>query len=438
MPDFSLTPLSYSKDLITQYQKLKHLSGFVLLESGDQSIGRYDIVTACPYEHLVFSPVTQSMECFIEQLRQRLPNYHLPLDLPFQGGGIGFFSYDFAALMHNIPIQKEEIPRAYAEIALYDWAIITDHLKKEVTLLAVNYHKATAEIVREVLECWHNKTCPSYTFSLEQTFSPLIEKEEYQHAFYTIKEDLQQGRCYQVNYTQPFRANYNGDSWAVFTKIRAKNRVPYAAYLQSEQGDILSFSPERFIKKQHTTLLTSPIKGTAKRSSNAQQDELLRQQLGQSEKNRAENIMIVDLLRNDLSKIAQIGSVRVRELCTVESYQFVHHLVSHITAQALDPMHLLDMFLSCFPGASITGAPKLEAMKIISELESYPRGIYCGSIGYFSAHGNFDSNIAIRTLVAQRNNLLLSAGGGIVIDSHCEEEYQECLIKIKAICQGLN
>lgn len=185
-------------------------------------------------------------------------------------------------------------------------------------------------------------------------------------------------------------------------------------------------------------LLTSPIKGTEKRSSDPQRDELLRNSLLASSKNQAENVMIVDLLRNDLGKIAKPGSVHVRDLCAVESYQAVHHLVSNIEAIALEDQSMMDVFSACFPGGSITGAPKLEAMRIIAEQEAYARGVYCGSIGYFSRHGRFDSNIAIRTVVAREKILHMAAGGGIVIDSNWEDEYLECFTKIAAIINGLN
>jgi para-aminobenzoate synthetase component 1 len=224
-----------------------------------------------------------------------------------------------------------------------------------------------------------------------------------------------------VNLTQPFHANYEGDTWELYKKISKNNPVPFSAFLRKESADILSFSPERFLFYEEGKLLTSPIKGTIRRSSNAVEEAQLKHLLRSCEKNRSENVMIVDLLRNDLGKIAQAGSVNVTHLCELQSYKSVHHLVSTIEAQCLSHIAAFDAFLSCFPGGSITGAPKIESMHIIDEQEPYARGVYCGAVGYFSRHARFDTNIAIRTLIARNNLLHLAAGGGLVIDSDCED-----------------
>ena len=251
-----------------------------------------------------------------------------------------------------------------------------------------------------------------------------------------IHSELIKGRAYQVNYTQPFLAEYRGDPWEMYKRVRVSNPVPYAAFMRCEEGDLLSFSPERYLTMDHGVVSTSPIKGTSRRSSNPVEDEQLRQLLLNSSKNRAENVMIVDLLRNDLGKYAKPGSVRVTSLCELQSFNSVHHLVSHIQAEYEQCVTPLEVFASCFPGGSITGAPKRESMRIIGEQERYGRGVYCGSMAYFSAHGRFDSNIAIRTITAKAETLYLSAGGGIVIDSHWEDEYRECFTKIAAIVNG--
>ena len=436
MSEFSVFSLPYQNDLIQKYQQLRDLPGFVLLESQDMHRSRYDILTACPYEKLTLTRDDKDPAAFINRLRLALPSVRLPLDLPFQGGGIGFFSYDLAMRLAGLENSHQSAQSDFdllAEIGLYDWAIIADHQKKIVSLLAVNQHPETLETVSLIQALWQGEQRASVPTAILSPFTPLINKMEYLQAFDCVQTALQKGRCYQVNLTQPFTADYKGDSWEIYKRIRLSNPVPFAAFIDTSQGQLISFSPERFIEMENRQLLTSPIKGTARRSSDNKEDEGLAIMLANSEKNRAENIMIVDMLRNDLSKIAQPGSVKVKHLCEIQSYTSVHHLVSNIEAQCLDAYHPLDVFLACFPGASITGAPKLEAMRMIAELEPFTRGPYCGSIGYFSAHGRFDSNIAIRTMVADENKLYLSAGGGIVIDSDSEEEYQECLTKIEAL-----
>ncbi|KTD61599.1 aminodeoxychorismate synthase component I [Legionella spiritensis] len=438
--EYSLVALPYEKDLIARYQTLNDLPGFTLLESMDKTRGRYDIVTACPYDKVVLNRDDDLADSLI-RLRQRMSTCHLPLDLPFQGGAIGFFSYDLAQILAGIPCHAPAAVAgslSLAELGFYDWAIIADHVLQQVTLLAVNTHHDTRAITQEVLERWHTGDSDFYGGKAVSSFLPLVSKEEYRDVFYAVQHALQKGRCYQVNYTQPFNARYDGGSWSVYRRVRASNPVPFAAYMKTEWGNILSFSPERFIKMENRVLQTSPIKGTERRSSDPDDDKRLMAGLLSSAKNRAENVMIVDMMRNDFSKIAQVGSVKVNTLCELQSFAEVHHLVSHVEALCHDAVSPLDAFLSCFPGASITGAPKLEAMKMIAEQERFARSVYCGSIGYFSSHGCFDTNIAIRTMLARDNVLSLSAGGGLVVESDCEEEYQECLTKIAAISKGIH
>jgi para-aminobenzoate synthetase component 1 len=421
------------------YQKLSHLPGFVLLESTDRSRARYDIVSAYPYDTVKITSKTPNIAEMLQQLSHILAMQPSVTNLPFQGGAIGYISYDLGENLLGIDSMPQTTLNAMPllHLGLYDWAIIVDHQLQQTTLFAAHTQEQTEKIIAEVLYLWLQPNADTAKASLKSEFTPVIAKENYVDAFERIKQALHKGRCYQVNYTQAFHATYEGDNWAFYRKISKKNPVPFAAFLRTDEADILSFSPERFLLYEQGKLLTSPIKGTIRRSADPDRDEELKQELASSEKNSAENVMIVDLLRNDLGKIAQAGSVHVSALCALESYNSVHHLVSTIEAQCLPGINPFSAFLSCFPGGSITGAPKLEAMRMIHELESHSRGIYCGSIGFFSRHGYFDTNIAIRTLTASNNRLHLAAGGGIVMDSDAEDEYQECFIKIAAVINGL-
>ncbi|MFC3907634.1 aminodeoxychorismate synthase component I [Legionella dresdenensis] len=440
MSKFQLFELKYEHDMGQFYDRLRNLPGFVLLESSDHSRGRYDIVSAIPYHTITFQPKSEQIKNIFRFIEEAVPQRQYGLTLPFQGGAIGFFSYDLACLLRGLPLQdslfSNQLP--LAEFKLYDWAIITDHHLRKVTLFVANTQPDTKDLIQDVLACWHRAGNESQSdYAVKSAFTPLIRESDYAIAFKIIQEELKRGRCYQVNYTQPYIAPIAGDPWQAYIRIRQKNPVPYAAFMQTADASILSFSPERFIKMTDKTLLASPIKGSEKRSADANEDEFLKNRLINSLKNRAENVMIVDLLRNDLGKIAKPGTVKVEKLCALESYAAVHHLVSTITAQCRDEVTALQAFESCFPCGSITGAPKLEAMKVIVEREKYSRGVYCGSIAYFSAHGDFDSNVAIRTLTALDGQLHMAAGGGIVIDSNCEDEYEECNTKIAAIIRGL-
>ncbi len=438
MSQFVSLLLDYCASMQENYQKLSHLPGFVVLESTDKTRGRYDIVSAYPYESIKIDPDTSHIEHELHQLAEKLSTHPSVSDLPFQGGAIGYISYDLGA--KRLGIQSSAQPTLsdmpLLNLGLYDWAIITDHHLKRCTLFAANTQSQTQQHLDEILMLWNGPNIETKAV-IKNDFVPVISPDTYRNAFLDIHQSLVSGRSYQVNLTQPFHANYEGDAWIFYKKISQQNPVPFSAFLRTNEADILSFSPERFLLYNQETLITSPIKGTVGRSADPSIDEQLKQELIACEKNRAENVMIVDLLRNDLGKIAQPGSVHVTSLCEVESYNSVHHLVSTIEAQCLQEITPFDAFLSCFPGGSITGAPKIESMRIINEQESYARGVYCGSIAYFSRHGYFDSNIAIRTITAKNNKLHLAAGGGIVLDSTIEDEYQECFIKIAAVINGL-
>jgi para-aminobenzoate synthetase component 1 len=254
----------------------------------------------------------------------------------------------------------------------------------------------------------------------------------YAQAFNAIQRYLQEGDCYQVNLAQRFAVAVQGSPWLGYLALRRNSAGPFSAYLNTPAAQVLCTSPERFLRLRDGQVETRPIKGTRRRDRDARRDQLLRQALAESAKDRAENLMIVDLLRNDLGKRCRPGTVRVPELFRVESYATVHHLVSTVTGELAAGGDALALLRDCFPGGSITGAPKLRAMAIIEELEPHRRGVYCGAIGYIGFDGNMDTNIAIRTAVCCRDTLYYSAGGGIVRDSVCEEEYQESFDKAKA------
>ena len=422
----TIIPLSYEQNMIAYYQSLSMLPGFVLLESIDRHYGRYDIVTALPYD-------VQTNKIYPEIPLQRENNHFSTL--PFTGGVIGALSYEYGMHLRGI-----KSPVSWLNIfQYYDWAIIVDHWQKTSVLYARNQQSDTYAIVNDIIKSW----CKHYHETSDITIQRLnssIDKEVYKKHVLKINEALQAGRCYQVNYTQAFTLDVSTHNpWDLYCQIRKHNPVPYAAFIKLEKESILSFSPERFLHcSPKGEVLTSPIKGSASRHTDRELDRQQAEALLACEKNRAENIMIVDLLRNDLSRVCVPGSVQVQRLMELQSFPAIHHLVSHIIGRLQDGITPLEALLSCFPGGSITGAPKIEAMKIIAELEPFSRGIYCGSIVYFSSHGQMDANIAIRTLRSNGKRLCLSAGGGIVLDSVWEDEYAECSTKLMGILKALH
>jgi para-aminobenzoate synthetase component I len=444
--DVQVIELEYESMLISLYQRLADLEGFVLLESIDKTMGQFDIVSACPYLWLKTTSHGTTLsddkshwhekgDAF-EILNKYLPKTK-PIDgVPFVGGAIGYFAYELNHALEDIP-SSGTLDYPLMIQGIYDWAIIANHKSKWLKLVALNHDSKTKDIVLKVIgRLKQNKEGQNTSFWLESELLATCSRAKYQHAFDKIKTYLRKGRCYQVNLTQQFTSSFKGNPWLAYLLLRHHNRVPYAAFMQFKEVALASFSPELFLHHSKKQITTKPIKGTIRRHHDNSLDLLRKQSLNQCPKNRAENIMIVDLLRNDLGKIALAGSVNVNKLCELETHARVHHLVSTIKAKT--NAKAIDIFKACFPGGSITGAPKIEAMKIISELECTPRGIYCGSLAYLSADGQMQSNIAIRTLVAAGNTLRLSAGGGIVIDSECGDEYQESLDKIASFIQPLS
>lgn len=358
-------------------------------------------------------------------------------DLPFNGGAIGYFSYDLARRLEKLPVIAEDA-EAIPEMAvgIYRWAVVVDHLQQQTQMVG---HDIPNERWHQLIKLFRSLPEKSKVsnFMVSGEVKSNMHKDSYTKAFQKIKQYLKEGDCYQVNLSQRFVADCSGNPWAAYQLLREMNAAPFSAYLNFPEVQILSSSPERFLKVHQGQVETKPIKGTRPRKAYPASDWHQIDQLRYSPKDRAENLMIVDLLRNDLSKTCKKGSVKVPALFAVESYATVHHLVSTVTGMLADGQHALDLLKSCFPGGSITGAPKIRAMEVIEELEPNRRGVYCGAIGYIGFNGNMDSNIAIRTLVHSQGTIRFWAGGGIVNDSDLEEEYQESFDKASALLKLL-
>ncbi|MGA0807375.1 MAG: aminodeoxychorismate synthase component I, partial [Pseudohongiellaceae bacterium] len=277
----------------------------------------------------------------------------------------------------------------------------------------------------------------SLKFKLLGRFSKDISKHGYGMAFDKIASYINAGDCYQVNLAQCFSAHCKGDSWTAFRRLQGRANAPFAAYLEDGGQAVLSFSPERFLRVERGEVMTQPIKGTRPRSADPAQDRANRIDLETSTKDRAENLMIVDLLRNDLGRVCAFGSVSVENLFETQSFTNVHHLVSTVKGRLERADDVFALLAASFPGGSITGTPKLRAMQIINELENMPRSVYCGAIAWIDFSGDMDSNICIRTLVKDGNSIHCWGGGGIVADSDGPSEYQETLDKISILINNL-
>ena len=420
----------------------------MLLHSGfaDHPHSRFDILVADPRATLVTrgaqteitaGGVTRvSEEDPLRLVRQQLAEQTLSAEhndnLPFQGGALGLFGYDLGRRFEALPgIAQADIATADMAVGIYRWALVVDHLRQRVTLLS---HDDPRERLAW-LEA--QRPAPAAPFSLTTPWRSNMSREGYGERYRRVQAYLQSGDCYQVNLAQRFQAGFQGDEWQAFLRLNRANRAPFSAFLRLPDSAIISLSPERFILLDRGHIQTRPIKGTLPRLDDPEEDARQAARLQQSPKDRAENLMIVDLMRNDVGRVAAPGSVRVPELFVVEPFPAVHHLVSTVTADLPPALHATDLLRAAFPGGSITGAPKVRAMAIIDELEPHRRSAWCGSIGYISLCGNMDTSITIRTLTAAGGQIYCSAGGGIVADSSEDAEYQETFDKVNRILRQL-
>jgi para-aminobenzoate synthetase component 1 len=430
---FYCQELPYQSDAARYYAAIAELPWAVWLDSG--GMARFDILTAAPHHTVVIGEGTSCSDPFA-LLRSEPGEPVSPVaDVPFAGGALGYWSYDLAR--HNPSNQDAERLPDMA-IGIYDWALVLDHREHTARLVSHRRFPETGALLGQVLQRLQAEFIqPADTFSVQGKITSNFTRASYAAAFAKVQDYLQAGDCYQVNLAQRFSASATGDALHAYLKLRRLSPAPYSAYLNFPEVQILCASPERFISVREGQVETRPIKGTRPRDSDPKIDAQLAEELSTHPKDRAENLMIVDLLRNDLGKSCKPGSVVVPKLFEVESYSNVHHLVSTVQGELSEGCDALDMLSGCFPGGSITGAPKLRAMQIIDELEPHLRGIYCGTIGYVGFDGNMDSNIVIRTLVYSRGEIRCWAGGGLVADSLCDAEYQETLDKASAMLELL-
>ncbi len=446
----SSVSIEYSPSLASDlFGKIESQPWSMLLRSASESHpdGRFDILVANPVATIITSgdntTVAKGDESFeskddpfllLDTLQSEcLPKIQPIDDLPFVGGALGYFSYDLGRRVESLPLQAEkDIRSPDMAVGIYEWALICDHHLKKATLIGVSA-QSQWEWLSSVAEVQKRDD-----FSLVSSWQSNLSKSEYVTRFNQVQDYLQAGDCYQINLAQRFSANYEGSEWLAYLKLEEQNKAPFSAFVRMENSAIISISPERFLQLKDGQIETKPIKGTRPRSDDPVQDEAQAQSLILAEKDQAENLMIVDLLRNDIGRVAKPGSVAVPKLFAIESFPAVHHLVSTVTAELAEDKSATDLLRACFPGGSITGAPKVRAMEIIEELEPHRRNAYCGSIGYISRCGKMDTSITIRTLVAENQNLYVWAGGGLVADSEANAEYQETFDKLSRILPALS
>ncbi len=388
---------------------------------------------------------------------------------PFQGGAAGYIGYDYGAALERLPAPRfDDLAIPDVILGLYDWVIAWDHRVGTAWIISTGLPESGVArevrarerlaMVRERLGGPARRPAtggrphlppveaeaPSYPVLGVERAEPIGLRSTFTHRGYLdavtrVRDYIVAGDIFQANLSQRFQSPLTEAPFDLYTRLRRRNPAPFAAYLDCGSHHVMSASPERFLRLDENGrhVETRPIKGTRPRGLGPMHDAALGRALAESDKDRAENVMIVDLLRNDLSRVCKAGTVRVPELFALEAHPTVHHLVSTVVGE-LDPSaDAIQLLRAAFPGGSITGAPKVRAMEIIAELEPSRRGVYCGSIGYLSTTGAMDTSIVIRTYLALRGRVYFQAGGGIVADSDPELEYRETLDKARGLIGAL-
>ena len=460
-----LHPLPYHHDSARLFACIAHEPWAMFLDSGQHlntvsglpssQYGRYDILVADPFitftsddRHTAIQERERSHTSKDDPfvlINQALQPFRIEKsDLPFTGGAVGYFGYDLARRLERLEsVASNQDAIAPMKVGIYDWAVLVDHRNKTACLVSHGFDAKTRARWTDLCADFEAASAVACVvepqkFKLHSAVISNMDDAAYAAAFHKIQHYIQDGDCYQVNLAQRFSAQASGDGWQAYLKLREVSPAPFMAFMNFADMQVISGSPERFLQVKDAVVETRPIKGTRPRSEDAEQDAQYAHDLQTSLKDRAENLMIVDLLRNDIGKSCETGSVRADQLFQLQSFANVHHLVSIVTGRLQQGKTALDLLRGCFPGGSITGAPKLRSMQIIEELEPHRRGVYCGAIGYIGFDGNMDTNIAIRTAVyiprhpageTAVGEISFYAGGGIVADSDLQKEYTETLDK---------
>lgn len=475
--------IEFGNDVWNLFRKTTHLPYPLLLESvtNQASTGNYSYLFADPL--LVVRAHYNDIEIwhkttdeYVLHEKSRGNPFHRLSDLvdqysrqfkvadtttPCPCGFAGLFGYGLGMMLEDIPMPRHnEFDMPDMVLGLYDRVVIHDHRNDHTIVQSTGLDiygdvgpdlasQRLGELLdllakspqddNDAISSLDPEITPELLFPVENhpTIFSSFTKDEYLNSIRRAIEYIHAGDCFQVNIAQRLVTPQRHSPIQLYDRLRQSNPAPFACYFDIGNFQILSASPERFLSVNDRRVETRPIKGTISRLSEPDLDQLAQKALKNSEKDRAENVMIVDLLRNDLGRVCQYGSIKVKEVCQLETYQFVHHLVSIVEGRLATEKSLVDLLRAAFPGGSITGAPKVRAMEIISELEQFARGAYCGSVGFLGLNGSMDTNILIRTMTVGKGWIQFPVGGGIVADSHPEKEYAETLAKARGALEAL-
>lgn len=437
------------------YEIWKDKKDTIMLDSSkeESEYSKFSFIGINPFikikskENLVYLNENLVNKDVFELLNETIESFsidkNLRKEIPFISGAIGYFSYDMGRALEHIEesaIKDYEVYDSY--FLFFHNLIIFDLLNDKIYITSLYEDKILSKnsldyIEDKIINYKFEENNEKHREVKENNLKSNFSKDEYIKAVDKMKDYIVEGHIYIANMTQRFLCDYEEDGYEIYKKLRKINKAPFSAYLNLEDIEIMSSSPERFLKVLNSKVETRPIKGTRPRGRNKEEDELNKKELLNSEKDKSELLMIVDLERNDLSKVCKANSIKVTELFKLEQYDTVFHLVSTVIGELEEEESSVSCIKACFPGGSITGTPKIRAMEIIEELEGVRRGVYTGAIGYFDLRGNCDFNIVIRTILKKGNQVSFGVGGGITIESLSEMEYYETLDKAKALIEVL-
>ncbi|MYL46815.1 anthranilate synthase component I [Virgibacillus halodenitrificans] len=443
-------------DTLTPIRIFHQLSGQkkFLLESSvkHEQKGNYSFIGADPYEELIGMGNTSMIinhdsgkkstveQHVLDYLKESFHHIELDIPLPFYGGAVGYIGYDTIRTFEDIGEEKtDDLSMPDIHLMIYRNIFVFDHKEEVIYLIAINQDEQSEEVLLKRLNSMQETLQRNVPYQEEKTttfsFQPEVSEESFKEKVRTAKHHILRGDIFQVVLSQRMKADMKGSPFQFYRQLRKANPSPYMFYIDFDEYLVLGASPESLIQTSGKTILTNPIAGTRPRGETKEKDEQLIQDLLSDEKEIAEHRMLVDLSRNDLGSVCEIGSITIPTYMQIEKYQHVMHIVSEVKGRLKVNCSSIDALISCLPAGTVSGAPKIRAMQIINDLEEKKRGVYAGGIGYINFNNDLNIALAIRSLVVKDNQAYLQAGAGIVHDSDPGKEFQETLHKAKSLME---
>ncbi|WP_342598658.1 anthranilate synthase component I [Psychrobacillus sp. FSL H8-0483] len=444
-------------DMMTPISIYHSLNGKkkMLFESSakHEESGRYSFIALNPIAEIIGDQSGYTLQVngeqlekgtgsILEKLKRMIPFHEESYPFSFFGGAIGFFGYETAFYCEKIgELLQDELEMPDIHLMFYDTFVVYDHLKQSVTVAAIDLfqkgrtQKEMSDAIEFICSDLQKGLIHEDETEAMLAFQPMIDETAFVQMVEKAKEHIVKGDVFQIVLSQRFTSPFKGNPFTLYRKLRTSNPSPYMFYMDFETYTILGTSPESLVKVNNRLVTTNPIAGTKPRGKTPKEDAQIARELLNDEKEIAEHRMLVDLGRNDIGRISEIGSVKIQKYMKIEYYKYVMHIVSEVTGRLKEDTHLLDVLTACLPAGTVSGAPKIRAMQIINQLENTKRGVYAGAVGYISVTGDMDLALAIRTMVVKNHQAHVQAGAGIVFDSIPQSEYEETLNKAKALLE---